>query len=60
MNRRKFLKTSASIGSITLTSSFLGAEMLKNKTRASLAFVKTNDRGKGVIKAMDLLIQNQY
>ena len=55
MNRRTFLKTSASISSLAMTSSFSVPNVFANKSKATIAFVKTNDRKYGVKKAIELL-----
>jgi uncharacterized protein (DUF362 family) len=65
MKRRTFLKATASLGGIALTSSVLDA-CSQSKTRsaqsvgrrspmAQVAFVKTQDRTRGISKALDLL-----
>src|SRR5215468_7573155 len=62
MNRREFLKSATSFGSMMLAPSLLGAV---DHTRPSaptvpVAFVKTNDRATGVRRAIDLLGIQQF
>ena len=58
MNRREWLKQAASVGAFAFASPLVGAcqtRVPQSGATAKVAFIKTNDRVKGISQAIDLL-----